>query len=163
MTPWTVPCQAPLSMEFSRQEYWSRLPFPPPGDLPDPGIEPMSPLSPAMAGGFFTTETPGKPLVLVKCLKEQEDISGNAEWAAQKRNRASFTSWALAQCLARNHPSVNVCGVDTWKCSVFSVSEKGRFQSRIMGVHSRALVCLHSEHAKEASFVPIGMAEVGQK
>ena len=41
--PWTVACQAPLSMGFSRQEYWSGLPFPPPGDLPDPGIEPGSP------------------------------------------------------------------------------------------------------------------------
>ena len=47
--------QAPLSMKFTRQEYWSRLPFPTPGDLPDPGIEPMSPASPALAGGFFTT------------------------------------------------------------------------------------------------------------
>ena len=42
-TPWTVAGQAPLSMEFSRHEYWSGLPFPPPGDLPDPGIEPSSP------------------------------------------------------------------------------------------------------------------------
>ena len=42
-TPWTVACQAPLSMGFSRQEYWSGLPFPSPGDLPDPGIEPGSP------------------------------------------------------------------------------------------------------------------------
>ena len=42
-TPWTVACQAPLSMEFSRQEYWSGLPFPSPRDLPDPGIEPRSP------------------------------------------------------------------------------------------------------------------------
>ena len=42
-TPWTVSCQSPLSMGFSRQEYWSRLPFPSPGDLPDPGIEPGSP------------------------------------------------------------------------------------------------------------------------
>ena len=44
-------------MGFPRQEYWSGFPFPPPGDLPDPGIEPMSP---ALAGGFFTTEPPGK-------------------------------------------------------------------------------------------------------
>ena len=43
MTPWTVACQAPLSMRFSRQEYWSGLPFPPAGDLPNPGIEPGSP------------------------------------------------------------------------------------------------------------------------
>ena len=49
-TTWTVACQAPLSMGFSRQEYWSGVPCPPPGDLPDPGIEPVSP---ALAGGFL--------------------------------------------------------------------------------------------------------------
>ena len=59
MTPWTVACLAPLSMGFSRQEDWSRLPFPPAGDLPDlQGIEPSSP---ALAGGFFTTEPLRKP------------------------------------------------------------------------------------------------------
>ena len=52
MTSWTVAHHAPLSMEFSRQEYWSGLPFPPPGDLPNTEIEP---LSPALAFGFFTT------------------------------------------------------------------------------------------------------------
>ena len=50
----TVARQAPLSMGFSRQEYWSGLPFPPPGDLPDPGIEFESLVSPALAGGLFT-------------------------------------------------------------------------------------------------------------
>ena len=59
-TPWTVVCQASLSMEFSRQEYWSGVPCPPPGDLPHPGIEPTSLMSPALAGRFFTTEPPGK-------------------------------------------------------------------------------------------------------
>ena len=59
-TPWTVARQAPLSMGFSRQEYWSRLPFLPPGDLPDPGIEPAFPASPAMVGRVFATEPPGK-------------------------------------------------------------------------------------------------------
>ena len=53
-TLWTVACQAPLSVEFSRQEYWSGLPCPSPGDLPDPGIEPAS-VSLALTGGFFTT------------------------------------------------------------------------------------------------------------
>ena len=53
--PWTVAHQAPLSMEFSRQEYWSGLHCPPPGDLPDLGIEPTSLTSPALAGRFFTT------------------------------------------------------------------------------------------------------------
>ena len=52
---WTIACQAPLSMGLSRQEYWSGLPYPPPKDLPDPGIEPTSLMSPALAGGFFTT------------------------------------------------------------------------------------------------------------
>ena len=56
--PWTVAHQAPLSMEFSRQEYWSGLPFPSPGDLPEPGIEPRSPALPA---GSLLTEPPEKP------------------------------------------------------------------------------------------------------
>ena len=55
VTIWTVACQVPLSVDFSRQEYWSALPFPPPGDLPNPGIEPKSLTFPALAGGFFTT------------------------------------------------------------------------------------------------------------
>ena len=54
-TPWTVVHQASLSMRFSRQEYWRRLPCPPPGDLPDPDVEPRSLMSPALAGGLFTT------------------------------------------------------------------------------------------------------------
>ena len=56
--PGCVAFQAPLSMGFSKQEYWSELQFSPPEDLPDPEIEPASP---ALAGGFFTTEPPGKP------------------------------------------------------------------------------------------------------
>ena len=60
-TPRTVACQASLSMEFSRQEYWSRLSFPTPGDLPDLGIKPMSLAPPTLTSGFSTTEPPGKP------------------------------------------------------------------------------------------------------
>ena len=55
VTLWTVARQALLCMEFSSQEYWSRLPFPSPGDLPNPGIKPVSFKSPALAGGFFNT------------------------------------------------------------------------------------------------------------
>ena len=58
---WTIAHQAPLSMEFSRQEYWSGLSFPPPGDLPNPGTEPVSPASSTLAAGFSTTVPPGKP------------------------------------------------------------------------------------------------------
>ena len=57
VTLWVVARQAPLSMGFSRQDYWSGLLRPPPGDLPDPGIEPASLMSLALAGGFFTTST----------------------------------------------------------------------------------------------------------
>ena len=60
--PVTVARQAPLSMGLSRQEYWSGWPFPTPGDLSDPGPEPMSPV---LVGGFFTTGPPGKPLTRV--------------------------------------------------------------------------------------------------
>ena len=62
VTPLTVTGQAPLSMGFSRQEYWSRLPFPSPGTFPNPEMEAVSP---ALAGGFFTTLPPGKPSVCI--------------------------------------------------------------------------------------------------
>ena len=64
---WAAACQG-LPMEFSRQEYWTGLPFPPPEDLPDPRTEPTSP---ALAGGFFTTELPGKPALALRELSKQ--------------------------------------------------------------------------------------------
>ena len=65
-TLWTVAHQAPLSMGSSRQDYWSGLPCPPAGDLPGPGIELVSLIAPALAGGFFTTRTTWEALVLWK-------------------------------------------------------------------------------------------------
>ena len=59
--PWTAAHQISLSMRFFRQEYYSQLPFPTPGGVPHRGIKPMSPASPALVGGFFTAEPPGKP------------------------------------------------------------------------------------------------------
>ena len=61
VTPWTVAYKAPLSMEFSGQEYWSGLPFPSPGDLPNPGIKPRSP---ALQADSLPSELPGKPYVV---------------------------------------------------------------------------------------------------
>ena len=61
-TPWALDLQAPLSMGFPRQEYWSGLPCLLPGDLPDPGIKPTCLASPALVGRFFTTEPPGVPI-----------------------------------------------------------------------------------------------------
>ena len=67
-TTWTVAHRAPLSMEFSRQEYWSGLPFPSPRDLPNPGIEPVSSATLALAGQFFTTAAPGPNPHLLVCF-----------------------------------------------------------------------------------------------
>ena len=64
-----VVCQAPLSMGFSRQEYWGGLPFPPPGDRPNPGTELAFTMCPALASGLFTTEPPGKPQDAITCQK----------------------------------------------------------------------------------------------
>ena len=75
MTPWTVARQATLSMEISRQEYWSGLPHPSPGDLPHTGIEPGSP---AMQADSLLSEPPGKPLaikrlqIFMKCSQERQ-------------------------------------------------------------------------------------------
>ena len=68
-TPWMVAYQSPLCMGFFRQEYWSRLPFPTPGDLPDPGIQAASLSASALAGRFFTTEPPGKPIYFYTIFK----------------------------------------------------------------------------------------------
>ena len=96
VTPWTVACQPPLSMEFSRQEYWSGLPLPSPWDIPNLGIESVSPVSPELAGGFFTTsatcrEGNGTPLQY-SCLENPMD--GGPGWAvvhgvAKSRTRLS--------------------------------------------------------------------------
>ena len=76
-TPWTVDCQAPLSMEFSRQEYWNGLPLSTPKGLPNPGIISVSLAFPALVGRFFTTAPPVKP---------------TAEWIPQKI-LVRFFSW----------------------------------------------------------------------
>ena len=69
-TPWIVAHQPPLSTEFSRQEYWTGLPFPTPGDLPDPGTEPASLAPPALAGRFFSTVRPlGSPHLYLDVYK----------------------------------------------------------------------------------------------
>ena len=71
-TPWTVAHQAPPPMGFLRHEYWSELPFPTPGNLPDPRIEPTSPVSPELADGFFTSLPPEKPIVQKNKQKNKE-------------------------------------------------------------------------------------------
>ena len=81
MTPWTVAYQASLSMEFSRQEYWSGLPFPSPGDLPDPGIEPGLP---ELQADALPSEPPGKPQASLR----DPEISGNVD-----SDSVDFAGW----------------------------------------------------------------------
>ena len=76
-TPWIVAHQAPLSMEFSRQEYCSGLPFPPPGDLPDPGIEPRSPILQADA---LLSEPPGNTMKYYSAIKGNEALIHATTW-----------------------------------------------------------------------------------
>ena len=77
MTPWTVARQAPLSMGFSRQEYWSGLSCPLPGDLTDPGIKPKSLASPTLAGKFFSTSATWDMLECDICLDPLIDTEYN--------------------------------------------------------------------------------------
>ena len=72
VTPWTIACQAPLSMEFSKQEYWSGLPFSSPGDLPDPGIKPGCP---ALQADSLPFEPPGKPRQRGVCAHIEAEAS----------------------------------------------------------------------------------------
>ena len=110
-TPWTVAYQAPLSVEFPRQEYWSGLPFPIPGALPDPGIEPKNPVSPALQPGFLPLCHLGgpldkkpsdfknqdliicylpKPTFSIRETKEKERQQANTNW--KKTRAADLTS-----------------------------------------------------------------------
>ena len=83
-TPWTIALQTPLSMGFSRQEYWSGLPCPSPGDLPNPGLEVMSLTSPALGGRFFTTtatwEAPkiAQVGIIIPLLKSKATYQGSS-------------------------------------------------------------------------------------
>ena len=99
-TPWAVPRQAPLSMGFSRQECWSGLPCPPPGDLPDPGIEPVSPESASLASGFFTTVPPsqtklGSPQFSLLLMRQQLETYFLILHSSSAREYDKFIKWTV--------------------------------------------------------------------
>ena len=106
VTPWTVAHQAPLSMGFSWQEHWSRLPCPPPGDLPDPGTEPESPASPALQADSLPAEPSGK-----RTLDQETGL-----------NDTQFSSVALS--------CPTLC--DPIECSLPGPSVHGILQARIL-------------------------------
>ena len=116
VTPWTVAHQAPLSLGFSRQECWSGLPCPPPGKLPHPGMEPGSPMSPALAGGFFTATAAWKAQSFYPVPKFSDschgsvlcqgnlDVPQNHCWGAQGSEGQQAESWPLSFILYLFHP-----------------------------------------------------------
>ena len=96
-TPWTVAHQAPPSMGFSRQEYWSGVPFPSPGDLPNPGIKPRSP---AFQADAFTSELPGKPGSVYSqriSLKKNYPLSRKQDHIGPKMADGSWESLTMDQ------------------------------------------------------------------
>ena len=101
-TAWTIGHQAPLSMGFSKQEYWSRLPCPPPGHLPDPGIEPRSP---PLQMDSLTAEPPGKPLDLRLTLNI---VSSRDPWLDSTSSRLSASLYACCNALAKWHTQRHV-------------------------------------------------------
>ena len=104
---WTVAYQACLSMQFPRQEYWSVLPFPPPGDLPDPGMEPSFP---CIAGGFFMSEPPGKlkvsqTMVYLQKNKKPSDPR-SIPWGFTQRAHTSFVLKLIARCISTQYMEI---------------------------------------------------------
>ena len=111
-TPWTVARQTPLSMGFSRQEYWSGLPCPPPGDLPDPGIELVSLRSSALAGRLFIPSTTGSPSIL--CTVSVVHVCQSPSANSPPPPRPG--SWKYFQSIHRKRemPSWSVASTPTW-------------------------------------------------
>ena len=114
-TIWTVGHQAPVSMEFSRQKYWSGLSFPTPGELPDPGMEPPSLMDPALAGGFLTTVPPAKPLKIFRVFfcsvfafsyVNIQFMYSHLELLLQGTQPQLLPNWSEWPCLCWGHDSL---------------------------------------------------------
>ena len=141
MTPWTVAPQGPLSMGFSRQEYWSGLPFSFPGYLPDPGIKPTSP---TLAGRFFTIELPGKLLPLTPTPLSQ------GYWPAVYSVEAEIETTASSLPLLRGRPSGQLtppspsCLPERPMASIFPLEPLNRpFSCILCGLSTKNTVHLH--------------------
>ena len=108
VTPWTVACQAPLSMGFSRQEYWSVLPFPSPGDLPDSGIKPRSP---KLRADSLPTEPLGKPIV------SESNYQKEALWRRKWQHTPVFLP-------GKSHGQRSLVGYSPWGCKESDMTER---------------------------------------
>ena len=120
VTSWTVAHQAPLSMRFPRQEYWSRLPFPSPGDLPDPGIKPTSA---ALQADSLLCEPPGKPIHHHFCKTPTTIVSTRIQW----NNRYKALSWYLG--LKTHKPWITSGPIQCHMCSGRKEGSEGQDQT----------------------------------
>ena len=115
-TPWTVVCQAPPPMGFSRQEFWSGLPFPSPEDLPDPEIEPGSPM---LQGDSLSSEPPGKPQIqedikkqsqlnILSCFLPADTFQNKTQICGNKIENSSLTEWRKERLKFRNNEAIEI-------------------------------------------------------
>ena len=141
-TPQITACQALLSMEFSRQEFWSELSFPPPGGLPDPGMEPTCPASPSLAGRFFTTEPHGQSRKSICMLKSTESQDKkNEEFQRSVIQNGEFV--LNKGLLKRRHLNKNMKVMSSQQCSYLTMLlEKNNPEAeRAVGTK-----CTHCKH-----------------
>ena len=145
-TQWTIACQASLSTEFSRQEHWSELLCPPPGGLPDPGIEPVSPKSPALAGKLFTTRATWEAKILGKFYKFYGIFYCNQDVIAERKVkllshvRLAVTPWTVAY---QAPLSVGFSRQGYWSGLPFPStgdSSRPRNQTRVSHIASRRII-----------------------
>jgi len=121
VTPCTVAHQAPLFVGFSRQEYWSWLPFSSPGDLSNPQIEPASLVSPALAGGLFTTVLPGKPWYR---YKDRNKLTNGTEQNAPKWSYMYMETWHHIDGTANHQRKQGLSS--KWYTTVIHIGPGGR-------------------------------------
>ena len=161
-TPWTVAHQAPLSIEFSRQEYCSKLPFPTPEDYPDPGmklVSLVSPASPELAGGFFTTTSPilrggdYKQAMIIECYKCYD--RGRDTWSSlwlrvefqTKLPKWYCLNWLSSEAvILKNYPDEKDQEIESWGEDI-----PGREKSMVWTGNTKYLLLLFSHSVMSGS------------
>ena len=145
-TPWTVACYTPLSMGFSGQRYWSGLPFPPPGDFSDPGTEPTSLMSPALAGRFLNTSATWDSACCCRCKvtsvvsnsvqpQRRQPIRLPRPWDSPGKNTGVGCHFLLQRMKGKSESEVaQSCPTpsDPMDCSSPGSSVHGIFQARVL-------------------------------
>ena len=146
-----VACQAPLSMGFSRQEYWSELPWPPPGDLPNTGIEPLTPVAPASQADFLPLNYQGSPWVLWQLYKYSRTVeifleNGEIEPWMGKVTRSKSHSWEVATLWVRPGTRVPCCrasGSKEYHCTKWEIFASLRKWEWKMSLGWNFFFCFH--------------------